>query len=122
MPQENNPIQEQVDLLKKYADDNGMKLNEDKTKILLFNRAISVDILPEIKLTEENVIELVEETKLLGIMIRSDLSWKSNTNALVAKGFKRIWMLRNLKRFGGLPGASLKWPHLCGQQDSLNKK
>ena len=61
------------------------------------NRATSIDILPE---TEETVTELVEETKLLGIMIRSDLSWKSNTNALVAKGFKRIWTLRNLKRFG----------------------
>ena len=33
-------------------------------------------------------------------MVRSDMSWKSNTNALVTKAFKRIWMLRNLKKFG----------------------
>ena len=100
LPVENNHIQPQVDLLKTYAAENGMKINEEKTKLMLFNRATSVDILPEVKLSEDNLIELVEETKLLGIMIRSDLSWKSNTSALVAKGYQRIWMLRNLKRFG----------------------
>ena len=100
LKEENNPIQEQVYQLKKYAEDNGMKINEEKTKLMLFNKATSVDILPEVRLTEDKLIEVVEESKLLGIMIRTDLSWKSNTSALVAKGYKRIWMLRNLKRFG----------------------
>ena len=100
LPADTNPIQEQVDLLKKYAHENKMKLNEEKTKIMLFNRATSIDVLPLVKLSEDHFIELVEETKLLGIMIRSDMSWKSNTNALVTKGFKRIWMLRNLKKIG----------------------
>ena len=67
---------------------------------MLINRATSVDVLPLVKLSDKKFIELVEETKLLGIMIRSDLSWKSNTNALVTKGLKRIWMMRNLKKYG----------------------
>ena len=56
LPKENNPIQGQVDLLKKYANDNGMKLKEEKTEILIFKRANSVDIFPEVKLTDESVI------------------------------------------------------------------
>ena len=33
-------------------------------------------------------------------MVRSDLSWKSNTNLLSGKGYNRLWMLRNLKKLG----------------------
>ena len=66
---------------------------------MLFNRAKSIDILPKIKIGNKD-IEVVDELTLLGIIIRSDLNWNSNTNALVGKAYKRIWMLRNLKRYG----------------------
>ena len=65
-----------------------MKFNVRKNKLMLFNRAKRVDILPEVHYNESTLIELVEEMKLLGIIISSNLSWKSNTNALVAKGIK----------------------------------
>ena len=100
LPPDSNCIQEQVEQLIKYAQENKMKLNEDKTKIMLFNRATTIDVLPQVKLSDSKFIELVEETKLLGIMIQSDMNWKSNTKSLLTKGFKRIWMLRNLKRYG----------------------
>ena len=45
-------------------------------------------------------LEVVEEAMLLGILVRSDMSWKSNTNHLCSKGYKRLWMLRNLARLG----------------------
>ena len=35
--------------------------------------------------------------KLLGIMIRSDMKWTSNTKNLIMKCYGRMWMLRNLK-------------------------
>ena len=55
-------------------------------------------------LVETRKMELVEEIKLLGIVITSHLKWKSNTNKLAAKAYKQIWMLRNLKRFGANKG------------------
>ena len=97
---EDNPIQDQVNKLKIYAKKNLMKINEEKTKLMFFNSAKVIDILPEVQLGDGNMIEVVDKMKLLGIMITSDLKWKSNTNALVAKAYKRIWMLRNLKRYG----------------------
>lgn len=56
-----------------------MVINESKTKVMLFNSAKKIDILPKIELTEGTPIEVVDEAKLLGLIIRSDLKWHSNT-------------------------------------------
>ena len=66
----------------------------------MFNEARSVDILPKVKLSEENMIEVVDDMKLLGVMIRSDLKWDDNTEHIIRKSFQRMWILRNLKRYG----------------------
>ena len=85
LPEEENQIIEQVELLKMYAIKHGMKINEDKTKTMLFNKSTSVDVLPEIEISEGKFIGMVDEMKLLGIMISSDLKWKSDTNFMVAR-------------------------------------
>ena len=36
--------------------------------------------------------------KLLGVHIRADLKWSTNTEQMVIKGYKKIWMLRRLKK------------------------
>ena len=100
LPNENNPLQNEIEKLKKYAEENGMKINQEKTKVMLFNRATKTDFLPQLEISEGKSLEVVEEMKLLGIMIRSDLRWTSNTNLIISKCYKRIWMLRRLKHFG----------------------
>ena len=77
-----------------------MVINVDKTKVMLFNKAMKTDFLPAIQISNEDYIEVVEEMKLLGIIMIIDLKWTSNTQNLIAKGFKTMWMLRNLKQFG----------------------
>ena len=42
----------------------------------------------------------MEEIRLLGIIVRSDLKWHSNTENLVQKSNKRLWMLRRLSKLG----------------------
>ena len=95
-----NILQELLDKLKIYADENKMKINETKTKIMIFNQATSVDVFPRVSMTPDKTLEVVEEMKLLGIMIRSDMKWSSNTRNLTSKCYQRMWMLRNLKRHG----------------------
>ena len=77
-----------------------MKINKSKTKVMLFNTARTVDVLPEVKFDEESEIEVVDELKLLGVMLRTDMKWQSNTNNIVSKCYSRMWMLRNLKKHG----------------------
>ena len=94
---EDNILQEQLDKLKRYAIKNKMKINENKTKVMIFNQATSVDVLPRVKINPDKTLEVVEEMKLLGIMIRSDMKWTSNTKNLIIKCYRRMWMLRNFK-------------------------
>jgi hypothetical protein len=44
--------------------------------------------------------EVVDDMKLLGVMIRSDLKWHDNTEHIIRKSFQRMWILRNLERYG----------------------
>ena len=45
-------------------------------------------------------IELKEEMRLLGVIIRSDMKWSSNTESIVKKGYDREWILRRRKKLG----------------------
>ena len=78
-----------------------MKLNSDKTKVMLFNVSKQNNFMPEVRVKDDKQnIEVVEEFKLLGVQITSDLKWDANTNAITKKAFKRLWMLRRLKNLG----------------------
>ena len=78
-----------------------MKIKERKTKIAVFNPHRNYDFLPKISLLEgEDPIEVVEQYKLLGQIIRTDLKTISNTEYICGKAFKRLWIVRPLKELG----------------------
>ena len=76
-----------------------MKLNLSKTKLLLFNPCISKDFMPEMKV-DDTRIDLVEQVKLLGVIISSDLTWTANTQYIVDRCNSKTWILRRLKKLG----------------------
>ena len=82
-----------------YATQNEMKLNLRKTKFMMFNACQTIDFLPTLNI-EGQAIELVEEIKILGVVISSDLKFSKNTEYMVQRAFKRLWMLRRLKTLG----------------------
>ena len=46
------------------------------------------------------VVNLKLEIRLLGVQVRTDLSWSSNTSAMCKAAYARLWMLRTLKPLG----------------------
>ena len=46
----------------------------------------------------------MEELKLLGLVIQSDMTWGANIDSMVQKAKKRLWIIRRLKN----PGAQEK--------------
>ena len=76
-----------------------MKLNFKKTSLAVFNPCKSFDFRPNFELAG-NELDVVEEFKLLGTVISTDLKWASNSRNLVVKAMKRLWMLRRLKNLG----------------------
>ena len=100
LPQENSKIQSLLNQLVSYTEKHQMRLNHDKTKVILFNRATKSDFFPQLKLENDVSLEVVEEIRLLGVQIRSDLSWKANTDSMCQSAYSRLWMLRRLKPLG----------------------
>ena len=45
-------------------------------------------------------LEVVNDVKLLGIIIQNDMKWKSNTANLVTKANKKLRIVRRLKYLG----------------------
>ena len=66
---------------------------------MLFNPATSLDFMPDLNLGDRQ-IDVVDELKALGLIVRADLKWSSNTDTMVLKGYKRVWMLKRLKQLG----------------------
>ena len=66
---------------------------------MLFNTGKKRDFIPELTING-TPIEVVEEIKLLGVKISSDLKWNLNTLYSTKRGYAKLWMLRRLKAHG----------------------
>ena len=75
-----------------------MTMNEKKTKQIIFNFNKDRQFTTEVKLKNES-LEIVEEVKLLGVIINKDLKWDTNTNYLVNKANKKMRMLHIAAKF-----------------------
>jgi hypothetical protein len=101
LPNEHCEISKQLDKLNTYVRDHQMRINVGKTKVMLFNTARNWDFTPTVSIgNSENNIEVVEQIKLLGIIVTSDMKWHANTAYLCERGYSKLWLLRNLKRLG----------------------
>ena len=83
----------------RYAKENHMQVNYRKTKLMVFNPCRTIDFMPKIDLGGHE-LEVVEKMRLLGVTIRSDLKWSSNTADIVQRAANKLWLLRRLKKFG----------------------
>ena len=99
LPMCNSQVYKQLMKTKEYAEEHKMKLNYDKTKLMVFNPCTKSDFQPSLSI-DNHVLDVVDEIKLLGITIRSDMKWVANTNNMIRKAGKRLWMLRRLKNLG----------------------
>ena len=99
LPASNSTLQSRLNEIVMAADYHDMKLNLDKTKIISFNFTRNYKFEPQLTLDGE-ALDVVEETKLLGLTITSDCKWNKNVKNTKAKGNGRLWFLRRLKLLG----------------------
>ena len=77
-----------------------MKINSKKTKVLLFIPSKRrIDFQPEINL-DGNLLDVIDQTRLVGFVLTDDLNWKKNTESLVTRAYAKMWILRRLKTLG----------------------
>ena len=90
--------QQYLDNISKWTNEQEMKLNSDKTKYMIFNFSKKYQFNTRLDL-DGQFLEQVHETRLLGLIIRDDLSWKSNTASITRRAYSRMIILKNLMGF-----------------------
>ncbi len=91
-------MQRDTDQTAKWSKENKLGINATKTTELLI-RFGQDNSLPLIELNR-GFIERINQSKLLGVIISSDLKWDAHAHYINSKATKRIHYLRELKRSG----------------------
>ena len=98
IPAENLKSQEYLKQINDWTVDNKMKINERKTKNMIFNFSRKYQFNAQLELNGQE-IETVNQTKLLGTIFSSDLKWDLNTAEIVRKANMRMELLRRVAAF-----------------------
>ena len=98
IPSEHLKSQEYLNNIQKWTVKQKMKLNEQKTKYMIFNFSKKKQFSTQLTLNG-NHIEAVKEMKLLGTIVSDDLKWNKNTRFLVKRAYARMELLRQLNKF-----------------------
>ena len=99
IPAENLTSQHWLDQINEWTVNQKMMLNEKKTKNLFFNFTDKYQFSTRILLNDE-IVETLENTRLLGTIISDDLRWELNTKNIVKKANARMELLRRVASFG----------------------
>ena len=98
LPSENIKSQNYLQKIQDWTASNKSKLNVEKSKVMIFNFTENFQFSTRLFL-ENSLLEIINETKLLGTIISSDLKWHKNTEMIVKKGFQRMIILQKLAKF-----------------------
>ena len=100
-PLDQSVLQHQLSDLANFTTRNKMKINHKKTKIIPFNFSKSYDFTPQLHFPNSEALEVIYETKLLGVTITSNLSWSSHVEDICRRATKKLWVLVRFKSLGG---------------------
>ena len=99
IPSENLRTQNYLDKIYSWTKENKMELNVDKSKAMIFNFTKEYQFTSRTKMEDRN-IEVIKETKLLGVFVNDNLTWERNTMNLVKRSNARMRLLHKLVEFG----------------------
>ena len=100
-PFDQSVLQHQLSDLATFTIKNKMKINHKKTKIIPFNFSKSYDFTPQLHFPNSEALEVIYETKLLGVTITSNLSWSRHVEDICRRATKKLWVLVRFKSLGG---------------------
>ena len=75
-----------------------MRLNQKKSCAIIFNFTKNYQFTSRLTM-EGKPLEIVDHTKLLGLIVSNDLSWSRNTLGLIKRANSRMELLRRISSF-----------------------
>ena len=88
----------EIDNFVKWCKSNFLILNVLKTKEIIIDFRIMKDILPPV-LINDQIVEIVNKYKYLGLTIDDKLNWRENSKTLLSRLNQRLYFLRRLRSF-----------------------
>ena len=88
-----------LDQISQWTKEQKMMINKKKSKTIIFNFTNNYKFSTRLNI-EGEILETVEDTKLLGTIISNDLKWEKNTDNIVKKANMRMELLRKVSTFG----------------------
>ena len=101
LPPEKSTLQHQLSDLLAFTEANKMKINTKKTKIMPFNLTKKFDFIPQLSFPDQQPLEVINETKLLGITLACDLRWWPHIKDITKRATSKLWVLIRFKSLGG---------------------
>ena len=108
LPADQSVLQHQLADLLVFTDENQMKINLKKTKIIPFNTSKKFDFLPQLCFPNCDPLEVIYETRLLGVTLSSNLSWAAHVEDITKRATNKLWVLVRFKTIGGSTDQLLK--------------
>ena len=108
LPTDQSVLQHQLADLLVFTNENKMKINFKKTKILPFNVSKKYDFLPQLYFPQNEPLEVIYETRLLGVILSSNLTWSAHVNDITTRATAKLWILVRFKTLGGSRDQLLK--------------
>ena len=94
----NMKTKEYLEKISDWTEENKIRLNIKKSKAMVFNFTYDFQFGTRM-LLENQELEEIHETKLLGVIINNKLNWDSNTDFLVKKSNAKMRILHKLVDF-----------------------
>ena len=98
VPASSLQTQDILNNIAEWTNQNLMKLNNDKTKYMVFSRS-ETEFATRLTI-DGTTLERIEETKLVGVWLTTWLDWDKNTRETCKKAYARMTMLTKLKYVG----------------------
>ena len=98
LPPENHTSQDTLNYISNWTSENLMKLNTSKCNYMIFSRS-SEKFSTRLTINQDK-IDRVSESKILGVWISDKISWDKNCQEICVKAYSRLQMLTKLKYVG----------------------
>ena len=85
--------------INEWTQNQKMIISEKKTKMMLFNFTDKYQFTTRLSLKGTN-IQVVDQMKILGTIVKTNLSWDDNCHELIRKVNARMQLLRGVQSFG----------------------
>ena len=105
LPCDNIKSQTYMDNISEWTQQKQMSLNEKKSKLMIFNFSRNYQFSTRVYLNN-SLLDIIDQTRLLGTVVSTDMTWHSNTQYIIQRGYQRMSMLRKLYEFD-IPKADL---------------